>query len=191
MRLRLLPRWLDLTHQPKWSSRSHRPRCLVICCVVSKVWSLAGSGLKKKKQQKETTGRAKRRARYEASTNTRAKRTAKSNDEKVIPPFANVFDARKRSRDTKRSRFPPTKRRDARRTKEKKKRRRRRRRRRRGKKARTRWQFPRLRSRSRLARFFSIVVERTLLRFLCVCERVKCVFCARRKVPLIFEKNLL
>jgi len=74
---------------------------------VSKVWSLAGSGLKKKKQQKETTGRAKRRARYEASTNTRAKRTAKSNDEKVIPPFANVFDARKRSRDTKRSRFPP------------------------------------------------------------------------------------
>jgi len=74
---------------------------------VSKVWSLAGSGLKKKKQQKETTGRAKRRARYEASTNTRAKRTAKSNDEKVISPFANVFDARKRSRDTKRSRFPP------------------------------------------------------------------------------------
>ena len=72
-----------------------------------------------------------------------------------------------------------------------KKKRRRRRRRRRGKKARTRWQFPRLRSRSRLARFFSIVVERTLLRFLCVCERVKCVFCARRKVPLIFEKNLL
>lgn len=106
-----------------------------------------------------------------------------------MPPFANVFDARKRSREIQNARsFRPK---TSRRKKNERTKKKRRRRRRRGKKARTRWQFPRLRSRSRLARFFSIVVERTLLRFLCVCERVKCFFCARRKVPLIFEKNLL